>query len=733
MILRTPVPKKRRPESVVEDLHSPVSDRRLVRYEEPGPITAVEPSDEMVCTYHCRQMVKSEFMAALNNAEKQVAEYQAKLELMNNELTQSEDERTKFRDSILSLEQKLEASKGREQALQERLLKEVDEFMERYKEQVKQCSELEVQLSKEVDSRKKAELSFTSAKERATDLEGRLQRLSDSAEREKNIIKEERQHLQDDSKLSARKMTADVCFLERMTLRAEISERESELLKKQLNGLRKQLDECLCEKNALEQKLATYPIPLQESTSSEDKNLVKYLQEQIRGYEAEVQEARKFKAFHTNSELLKEKLIEEKGRREKVEVELSKLQDVQLSAQKLELELVSWKSLLEELPDVSSLSDIPKKFAALQKEAIQNMMEVSELKAQLKQLEVALELGENKRQHYEKESCLEKQRANNAALEAKRLQMMLSSVTEERDRLKKEAAMLSKLKNSHESGPPNETLVKDLESSLADRENTIKELQTNLHEQQGVVNHLHDELKILSEQLSSEARRVKSLEREGDRLRAEISLLESKLGHGDYSAANTKVLRMVNTLAVDNETKHTIDSLREELKKTQSKLQAIEELKGQSDAANIIDDGIPEKLAQLKSQIATLEKREERYKAVFAEKISIFRRACCLLFGYKVRLNCRRCLSVPLGHEMSFVSFNRTIGFALNREDPFAANRVKDDEGAALDLATTRGLDPSLVLNDHPKNTCECCATMAEASELMDEAEAMEEPPSMMR
>ncbi|KAG6512929.1 hypothetical protein ZIOFF_031068 [Zingiber officinale] len=116
MILRTPVLKKRRPESVVEDLHSPVSDRRLVRYEEPGPITAVEPSDEMVCTYHCRQM------------------------------------------------------------------------------DGKQC-----RLSKEVDSRKKAELSFTSAKERATDLEGRLQRLSDSAEREKNILKEKRQHLQDDS------------------------------------------------------------------------------------------------------------------------------------------------------------------------------------------------------------------------------------------------------------------------------------------------------------------------------------------------------------------------------------------------------------------------------------------------------------------------------------------------------------------------------------------------------
>lgn len=39
---------------------------------------------------------------------------------------------------------------------------------------------------------------------------------------------------------------------------------------------------------------------------------------------------------------------------------------------------------------------------------------------------------------------------------------------------------------------------------------------------------------------------------------------------------------MVNTLAVDNEAKHTIEALRSELQKTQAKLQAVEELKGQS-------------------------------------------------------------------------------------------------------------------------------------------------------
>lgn len=39
---------------------------------------------------------------------------------------------------------------------------------------------------------------------------------------------------------------------------------------------------------------------------------------------------------------------------------------------------------------------------------------------------------------------------------------------------------------------------------------------------------------------------------------------------------------MVNTLAVDNETKQTIEALQAELKKTRAKLQAVEELKGQS-------------------------------------------------------------------------------------------------------------------------------------------------------
>ncbi|KAH0461772.1 hypothetical protein IEQ34_009347 [Dendrobium chrysotoxum] len=135
MILRTPQQRKRRVESVSEH-ESPVSDRRLVPY--------VEPSDEMVCTYHCRQMVKSEFFAALNTAEKQILDYKSRLETLNNDLCNSEEERQKYRDHFYSAEQELQASKGREHALKEQLLKEITDYQVRYHTQLKRCSELEV-------------------------------------------------------------------------------------------------------------------------------------------------------------------------------------------------------------------------------------------------------------------------------------------------------------------------------------------------------------------------------------------------------------------------------------------------------------------------------------------------------------------------------------------------------------------------------------------------------------
>lgn len=62
---------------------------------------------------------------------------------------------------------------------------------------------------------------------------------------------------------------------------------------------------------------------------------------------------------------MKEKLLEEQRRRELAEKELLNIKAIQLDAKKLEDELISWRSLLDDIPDITCRDDVPKKFASL--------------------------------------------------------------------------------------------------------------------------------------------------------------------------------------------------------------------------------------------------------------------------------------------------------------------------------------------------------------------------------
>ncbi|KAG5024114.1 hypothetical protein JHK82_020006 [Glycine max] len=623
MIVRTPPPPKR-PRAD--------GDGQLVIYEDPPESS---PSEHMLCTYQCRQMVKSDFIDALSKAENQARHYQSKFETLEPNFHKLESERKKFQDQFLYAQQELAAAKGREQALQDQLLMEVTQSQERLRKQIQLNTQLQVKLQNETDLRKKAESHAASAEEKATSFEGKLGHLSESIEREKKRLRDDHSQLKSDSKLSISRISAK---LEQMECRANNAEREAELLKEQLKLLKDQLDECLHQKIEVEKKLST--LMFQEVASTESNVLVKHLQQELRNYESVVREARKLRSSHENVELLKEKLLEEKSHRERAESELSKLHDIQLNMKKLEDQISSWRVMITDIPGVSCFEDLPVKFAALQKEVIYSTQKEGEITARLKQMEVALDAAEIGKQNAEAEAALAKDKAEVLKSEIKRIELMVSVVvmlavvTEERNKLRN----VANLKNDEAlDASKNANPVQEPESSLMKKDDCIKDLESTLHEQRMVNNRQLDEMKLLNEKLHGEARRVKSLERESDRLRSEISLLEAKLGHGDFSAANTKVLRMVNTLTVDNEAKQTIEALQTELQKTKEKLKAVEELKSQSgEAGKLVDSYISDKMLQLKEQIATLEKREERYKTVFADRISVFRRACCELFGYKI-------------------------------------------------------------------------------------------------
>ncbi|GAB2283853.1 hypothetical protein Dimus_018339 [Dionaea muscipula] len=325
--------------------------------------------------------------------------------------------------------------------------------------------------------------------------------------------------------------------------------------------------------------------------------------------------------------------MEEKRRKERAESELLKLPEIQLKMTNLENELLSWKKIAKDMLGVSRPEDMSLKLSALQKDVIVSEAKLGEANASLKQVEIALEAAIRDKENAIDEASLAVEKGEVLSSEVKHLQSMLCVVNEERDQLRNTVNGLKKQRKD-ETGTE---VANEHELSLAKKDCYIVELETSLREQRETIDRKYMEIRLLTEKLNDEAKRIKSLEREGDRLRSEVSLLELKLGQGEYSAMNTKVLRMVNTLGLDNEASQTILALQRELQIANQRLQVVEELKRQSaDAGKSVDSYISGKIVQLKEQIATLEKREERYKTVFADKISVFRRACCELFGYKV-------------------------------------------------------------------------------------------------
>ena len=150
-----------------------------------GPARSITHFFHKFCVFYvliCSSIqfqVKSDFIDALSSAEKQVQDYQSKLLDINENFTKSgcylllssssssllsfnnnnnyliililllfngdvEGERKKFRDKLLQTEQQLAAAKGREHALQQQLLKEVNVNQERFKKQLESQANLEV-------------------------------------------------------------------------------------------------------------------------------------------------------------------------------------------------------------------------------------------------------------------------------------------------------------------------------------------------------------------------------------------------------------------------------------------------------------------------------------------------------------------------------------------------------------------------------------------------------------
>ncbi|KAL6624487.1 hypothetical protein ACP70R_031808 [Stipagrostis hirtigluma subsp. patula] len=258
-----------------------------------------------------------------------------------------------------------------------------------------------------------------------------------------------------------------------------------------------------------------------------------------------IQAADAEKSSLADLDLLKRKLLEEQQRRQRAEMELSKLQGTEARAHRLELELASCKAMLSNKLDGSSYANIPPHFADLQKQAPTNM-----------------NIGE---------ATVAKERSETATGESSQLQHLLVAVSQERGLLREGHSMLA----TQEPNIGDATPLKNMLSSISRMDKVIREQDSTIDELNQLISHQHSQLITINERLSIEAEKVKSLEQEGHQLRLQVAFLQSKLDHGDYSASCTKVPHMVKPPAMDSEAKG-------KQQKTEKWLQAVEELKGQA-------------------------------------------------------------------------------------------------------------------------------------------------------
>lgn len=231
------------PPTSAPSLRSPAMNARgnsqqIVPYDDPLDLLQLsdgdnDGSDAMLCTYKCRQMVKSDVLETLAIREKEVTELQSRVKSLQEANSNQELQKKELEARIQIMEQELSAANGREITVVESYKKEMNQFQEWLQKQIKRCSELEIKLQHEMKLRAEVQSIANAANDKITALEEKMQKQSEIAEREITHLNSEISRLKKDSELAVSRIRAEN---ERETCRANNAEQETELLKKTIRG-----------------------------------------------------------------------------------------------------------------------------------------------------------------------------------------------------------------------------------------------------------------------------------------------------------------------------------------------------------------------------------------------------------------------------------------------------------------------------------------------------------------
>eukprot|EP00873_Tetraselmis_striata_P016155 jgi/Tetstr1/436419/TSEL_025249.t1 len=429
-----------------------------------------------------------------------------------------------------------------------------------------------------------------------------------------------------------------------------------------LGRLQEQLARAEARAAAAEQKCA-----LQEAAGAAQRQTepganqdeLQVLRRELQAAQVEAAQVKVLRQHVANIDLLREQLASEEARCRRLQEQLDSRGDAQLSLAEAQSTLALWQSAAASLgADCRAPQDLPLKVAEMQREALRAAeaqgaaaLEERRLTLKVREAESALAVAASKEaaaaartEGAEVRLARERRRAELLERERDGLKRIVASYDAEREQAAAEG----------QAADPQALRVKEAEDMVEVLRDQVSALEASLAAQTGAEGHAQSAKLALETRLAESQRAVARLEAEAVQLGAEVSLLNERLGRGEFNKSKTKVLHFIANpeAAALQEAEAAallgVTAERDALAAQVTELQAALQAAGSAPAAaaalapGAATDAprrqavLEAEVVVLKRQVAEVEKRELRLKEVFRERIQAFREACYQLFGYRV-------------------------------------------------------------------------------------------------
>jgi len=375
------------------------------------------------------------------------------------------------------------------------------------------------------------------------------------------------------------------------------------------------------------------------SSNQEYETIIKNLKDEIThlktveaAHKQSIKQVKQLQEQSANASLLNEQILQQQAKLERAAQLQHKYNELQLQYSKLQEQTNQWDSLLRGLKEFNNPTEIWNRMNQLQKENEMLLLEQGNSKGSVTTLQANLEQATAKIAQLEQQAAKLNKTISEHEENFKKLEKWNSILKKERDGYKSILDSYNEEDAIHSNYDKQKTArINELERSMAEKHNFIQTALASLSTPAVTPATLNaEEVEVLRSQIAK-------LNKENEKLIEEISVLESRLGKGEFNPQTTKILHLALNPTNWNKPTDELAILKAE-NENLKKLLAAQGISTTSVASSEEVKALTAENQLLQKKLADSEARLNKLKEAWKRQIHELREMMLKLFGYKVNI-----------------------------------------------------------------------------------------------